>query len=192
MGDFVRALIDIFQYIWPFRIVRSYQGCVYRRNGLVVSAVRWSPYWFPMTGPGLYVIVPFFCDAEAFDVQPDPLTLPRQTITLRDGRSLTFQALMTMEVDDVVQAIEAVAGYVKSAQEIAAGKIANRLMIATREELDADNRGRLLGGMKQSVNAELGQFGCRCTALSFVQFVFEARTYRIFNDTTTASDVFDS
>lgn len=188
MNDLLRLLVDVAAYLWPFRIVKSYQRGVYRVNGRVVRST--FPLW--SSEPGLKVVVPFFTEVEAYDVQPDPLSLPRQSLTLRDGRGLICQALVTVVVDDVVAAVEEVAGFITSAQEVAAGKIADRLMRATPEEIDPDNRGRLLGGMKQSINAELTKFGCRCTELTFVQFALGARTYRFFTDTTMANGAFDA
>lgn len=190
MSDFLRLLLDSITYLWPFRIVKSYQRGVYRVNGL-----PWRPlvfacgFWYEValfsSTPGLKLVCPFFTECEAFDVQPDPLSLPRQSLTLRDGRSLVCQALMTLVVDDILLAVEEVAGFLTSAQEVSCAKIADKLMTAKAEELEADNRGRLLGGLKQSINNELKKFGCRCVELSFVQFALGSRTYRLFTDTTS-------
>lgn len=183
MNDFVRLVIEIIQYLWPFRKTASYQRGVYRVFGRAIHG-KW---WFNNPEPGLKLVVPFFTEVEGYLVVPDPLTLPRQSLTVRDGRALVCQALMTVVVEDIYLAIEAVAGYVVSSQEVASGKIATRLMTAEPPELEPDNRGRLLGGLKQSINSDLAKFGCRCTDLTFTQFAF-ARTYRLFNDSAGIYD----
>jgi regulator of protease activity HflC (stomatin/prohibitin superfamily) len=187
VNDLLQLVISIVTYLWPFRIVKSWERAVYRVNGKVLRSTR----WWCSGAPGLKLVLPFFCEVDSHLVVPDPLSLPRQSLTLRDGRSLICQALMTMVVDDVVLAVEEVSGFIISAQEVAAGKIAERLMTAQPAELEPDNRGRLLGGLKQSINAELKKFGCRCIDLTFVQFAF-AKTYRFFNDATSVGGVFDA
>jgi regulator of protease activity HflC (stomatin/prohibitin superfamily) len=60
MGDFVRALIDIIQFVWPFRVVDQWE-----KGGYYVCG-RW---WKEM-GPGLKVVVPWFTHVEPVSIVP--------------------------------------------------------------------------------------------------------------------------
>lgn len=179
MSDFLGRILDAIEYLWPFRVVKIYERGVFYIWGFVWRNV----------GPGLKVFVPFFMQIDIYLVCPDVRTLPRQDITLKDGRLLTFQVAVAIEVIDLVAADTKVANYIESTQEISMGIIADRLMEIEPSRFDSENRGRLIGGLKQSINAALSPFGCRCTELWFTQFALGARPYRVFTD--QAAGIFD-
>lgn len=181
--ELVDLLITVVKFCWPFQVVREYERCVYYACGHLVRP-RW---YFLNEHPGLKVRIPFFCEIAVHPCQPTPLTLPRQSITLRDGTALVFQVKMTLQVVDVAAAETEVNDYVESAQENAAGIIATRLMELEMEQFTPDRRGKLLGGLKQSITADLKRYGCILLDLEFTQFALGARTYRVFNDVITGS-----
>lgn len=172
MGDFLRLLFDALHYLWPFRIVKSYQRGIYYILGKPLTRIQ----------PGLKAFIPFFTEVVAYDVNLTPYTLPRQAITLQDGTQLIVQALVSMEIDDIVLADTAVANYTESLQEISAAALADFLSPLTKVELEAKHRGRLLTTLKNTVDRQTSAFGCKCRRFSFVQFSYPKASYHVIND----------
>jgi regulator of protease activity HflC (stomatin/prohibitin superfamily) len=185
----IDAIVKVTTYLWPFRIVRADQRGVYLVNGK-----PWrTRIWFFSDAPGLKLVIPFFCTVESYAVNARLVSLPRQSITLADGRALIFQAILMLQVEDVWKAELDVSDFIEASQEEAAGILAERLMTTDASRIgEAAERGRLLAGLTASLNAELAKFGIRCLRLRFAQFAIGAKTYRLFNDTTTSSSAFDA
>lgn len=179
MTELVRLVLDVLAFLWPFRIVRVYQRGVYYVLGRV-----WRE-----AGPGLWVVVPFFTEVATYHVNDQPLTLPQQRLTLRDGRQLVVRVLVVIKVVDVVRADTAVADFLESCQEQAQAVVADRLMAMEGERIDEASRRQLLAAIRQSLAPQLAEYGCAVERLSFVQFVLNPRTISLLG---AGADAFDA
>ena len=101
MTDFLRLIVDVAAFLWPFRIVWQWEAGAYYICG---------HYAFPV-GVGCWPVVPFFFDVKSVNVVPDVVRTSEQTIELRDGSSLTFQAVARCHVADVNLALNRVVDY---------------------------------------------------------------------------------
>jgi regulator of protease activity HflC (stomatin/prohibitin superfamily) len=170
--DFLRLLLEIIQYIWPFRIVWQWeQGCLY-----ICGRYRKT------VGPGIYPVIPYFMEVKTDSVVQDPVQTPLQTITLKAGGTLTFSAVVTLEIIDLGKAYNLVVTYENSSLELASAILAEKLTEVEEEQFGPEKRGRLVGACRQALNAKLGEFGVRATELRFNNFVRNMRAYRLLND----------
>jgi regulator of protease activity HflC (stomatin/prohibitin superfamily) len=181
VGDFLRVLLDSIEYLWPFRMVHAWERGIYLVCGRATRSV----------GAGVWPVIPWFTDVVPVIVKPSVYSLPRQSVGLADGSTLTYQAIMTVCVDDVVAAYTELAHYVESVQEITMGLIAERLSEMDTARLAPDGRRKLSAAIRQSLNAELRPYGVRCIDLQFAQWVQGARVYRHFQDIASSVGQFD-
>jgi regulator of protease activity HflC (stomatin/prohibitin superfamily) len=181
MGDFLRVLLDSISYLWPFAIVNQYERGVYYVLGRRVEVPRW--YGGPDCRPGrLWVKVPFFTELRTIIVVRNTLVTPLQTITCQDGGTLTFSASAQVEVDDADAAYNKVSAWEETTTEDIAAALAEKLAETPAARLEPGGRGRLVGALRQSLQAQVGQYGVRIVALRFNNFVRNVRVYRLFND----------
>lgn len=172
MSDFLRLLLDSIAYLWPFEIVQPWQRANYYICG---------KFWRTLK-PGLKVKIPFFTDILAETTVPMIFVTPLQTITLRDGRTLTFNAAMTLTVEDLGKAFNRVDKWGQTSIELTCGLLAEKLADTDTGLFEPEKRGRLIGGCKQSLGSALAEYGVRMHALRFPNFVINMRVYRLFNE----------
>lgn len=172
MGDFLRVLLDSIEYLWPFRIVHTYE-----RGGYYVL----GHYWREM-GPGLKVVVPFFTSLTTATTVPALVGTGREDITLKDGTFLSFSAMATVRVVDVTRALNAVDQYHDAVRELIGSYLAERLANMTPEKFEPEKRSATLRQLRDGVAAEASEFGVEVTKLRFTSFVLKARTYRLLMD----------
>lgn len=172
MSDAIRLIIEIITYLWPFRIVMEWE----RANYYVFGRM-----WKTM-GPGLKLVVPFFTEIRQEGIVPTIFMSPLQSITLKDGSTLTFSATITLEIADLAKAYNAVLHWEQTTIELASGLLAEKLAETDLQQFEVVNRGRLIGGCKVSLNNSLSDYGVRVTGLRFNNFVRNMRVYRLFND----------
>lgn len=177
MNDLLQTLIAVLQYSWPFRAVESWERGVY-----FVFGYRWR-----VVGPGRWPIVPFFMDVRPVSIVPAVLGTPLLTITLRDGRTLTFSAAATVCVTDAWKAFE-VDDYDETTRELVGARLAEKLAEVDAARVDPDNRRRLMGDLIRWLNDETKEYGVAVRALRFTNFSVNLRTYRILTDTAVAAD----
>lgn len=174
MSELVRLVLDVAKFLWPLRPVEQWEIGVYYILG--------RAYW--EVGPGRWPVIPYFMDVRAVSVVPALVSTPLQTITLRDGTSLTFGATATVRVERAADAINLVNDYNETTVELVASVLAERLAKVDANRLDPERRGRLMADLLQWLDAETGQFGVRVLALRFTNFALNVRTYRLLMDTS--------
>lgn len=174
MSDFLRLVLDSIEYLWPLRRVRLYQ------RGLYTICGKWQ--W--LVGPGVWPILPWFCEVDAESVVKGVVQTPRLDITLSDGALLSCMASGVVQVSDLRLAVNNVDAYMESAQELFAAIVADKLAEVDASRVSYEKRGRLLSDLKKWVNAEAGEFGIEFTRLRFTTFVLNPRTYRLLGDVT--------
>lgn len=172
MGELLNVLIQIFQFVWPFRPVEHWErGVVY----------LFGKYW-RMVGPGRWPVVPFFMDVRAVSVVPAILATPLLTITLKDGRTLTFSAAATVYVEDPAQALNAIDDFQTTTQELLGARIAEKLAEVDAARLDTGARKRLLSDLTRWLDEETILYGVRVTTLRFTNFAVNLKSYRLLMD----------
>lgn len=174
MGDLILKLIDLGAHLIPFRIVRHWERGVYLVCGR---------YWRTV-GPGLKLVVPFLCEVCRVPVVPEVYLTPLLSVTLRDGRALTFSASVTVVVTDAAKAFLELGHYAETVQEIAAAVLAEGLADADPRRFDPAHgkRDRLLADLRADVNAEIARYGLEVTAVRMNSFVLNPRTLRLLLD----------
>ena len=174
LTDIGRFLIEVLEFIWPFRKVMEWEMGVLYVNGRYRRTV----------GPGVYPIFWWFVEIRTVDVVRDNWTTPLQTITVRDGGTLTFSATASLEVFDAALATNAVLNNAESAMEDVSAILADTLADLDVARLDPERRSRLLKTCTAAVNETLGSYGMRVTNLRFNNFVRDIRAYRVFGALT--------
>lgn len=172
MADLLQVIVNIVQFLWPFREVEQWERGVYYVFG---------HYWITV-GPGRWPVIPYFMDVRAVSIVPAIVTTPMLTITLTDGRTLTFSAAATVEVADAADALNLIDDYTETTQELLGARIAEKLAEVDAGRLDTGSRKRLLTDLTRWIDDETRQYGVRVTALRFTNFAVNLRTYRLLTD----------
>lgn len=181
MGEFLRVLLDSFAYLWPFRLVEQYERGVYYVCGRRVEIPRWMGG--PDCKPGIpWPILPFFCEVRTVTTVRDVIATPIQTVTCRDGGTLTFSCTVSIEVEDANLAYNAVHQYAETVKEDVSAIMAEKLAEVEVDRFAPDARGRLVGGCRQALTAQLAAYGVRVTGLRLNNFVRNIPVGRLFND----------
>lgn len=174
MGDLLLKLIDMAGSLAPFRTVPAWSVGLYMVFGKCRGVV----------GPGLKLILPGACEVIKVSVVPDVYVSPLQSVTLRDGSTLTFSASVTVVVTDARKAYLELGHYTETVQEIAAAVLAEGMADADPERFDParGKRDRLLAELREEINAAIGCYGLTATALRLNNFVRGVRTVRLLLD----------
>jgi regulator of protease activity HflC (stomatin/prohibitin superfamily) len=174
MTELLRLVVDFLKPLWPVRVVWEYQRGVYYVGGR---------YWRTV-GPGLKLVVPYLCDVVRISVVPEIYTTPLQTVTLRDGSTLTYSASITVVVTDPAAAWNRLGHYTETVVELAASILSEGLADADPERFDParGKRDRLLNEQREAINAALAGYGLELAALRLNNFCRGVRTLRLLLD----------
>lgn len=172
MGEFLRVFLDSIQFLWPLHRVQPWE------TGLYIVCGRWV--W--TVGPGIYGVVPWFCEVRAENAVLGLISTPRQDITLTDGKMLTFAATANVRIINLRKAYLDVERYHETAQENITAVLAEKLAEVDAARVTADKRGRLLADLKRWVNEETNVYGVQVEKLRFTTFVVNARTFRLLQE----------
>ncbi len=148
MGDFLRVLIEIIRYIWPVRIVKSYQRGV--RFALGHEPEELAPGW--------WLHVPFFMSIDAVDVVQDVVDLDIQAITTKDGKSVVISANVTFRITDAVAHWTSVQDFEENLPRMASRHVMAKAREWTWEELLAHQKD-LERSLKETLNTRIARLG---------------------------------
>lgn len=174
MVDVLKLLADLLQPLWPFRLVWTWQVGLYYIAGRYQGTV----------GPGIKLIIPYLCDVKCVCVVPEIYTTPLQTVSLRDGSTLTYSASLTVVVRDAAAAFNKVGHYSETVVEMAAAMLSEGLADADPDRFDParGKRDRLIAELRETINDAAREYGLEVTALRINNFVRGARTLRLLLD----------
>ncbi len=174
MFELVRLIIDTAGQLLPFRVCWAWQ------KGLYYFCGR---YQFTC-GPGLKLVFPGLCDVKTVSVVPEIYTTPLQTITLRDGRSLTYSASLTVIVVDANLAYNTLGHFQETVVELAARLVSVGLADADVERFDParGKRDRLVEELRGELDRAVKVYGLSVTALGLNNFALGVRTIRLLLD----------
>lgn len=169
LTDIGRFIVEVLEFVWPFRKVMAWERGVLYVNGKYRRTLE----------PGVYLILWWFMEIRTVDVVRDNWTTALQTITVRDGGTLTFAATASLEVFDVADAMNNVVNHSESAMEDVSAILADKLADLDVARLDPDRRRALLKTCIATLNETLGTYGTKVTALRFNHFIRDIRAYRL-------------
>jgi regulator of protease activity HflC (stomatin/prohibitin superfamily) len=171
VGDLLRLVMDLLTAASPFRLVHTWEV------GLLYLCGRYQA----TTRPGLKLILPYFMDVKCVSVVPRNEKTPLNTVTLRDNRTLTYQAALFFQVDDAALAYNGVENWSETVVEIADGLLSELLAETDPERFEPERKKRenLRRKLCDEINAECLRFGVRLLDLWFTQFAIGVRTIRL-------------
>lgn len=176
MTDLIRLLVEVLTYLWPFRQVAHWQHGVCYILGRYVWTVP----------PGCWPVVPYFTDVRPVDMVPAIYGTPLQTITLKDGRALTYSATVTAKVFDAAKALNDVDHWPETLVEMVAGMISERLAGVDPARFDAGRgvRARLLEELREELDKGSVAYGVNVQAVRFANFAV-VETLRLLTEPAT-------
>ncbi len=172
MSDLLRLILDSIGFLWPFRIVRTWE-----RGGYY-----WFGRWWREVGAGVYPIIPWFSEIREISIVPAIVSTGRQDITLADGTLLSFTASATVRVVDLNLAVNSVDSFMETTQELLSAVLADRLARVKGDKLDPENRTALLRSLRDSVASEAATFGIEISKVRFTTFITNTPTLRLLQD----------
>lgn len=177
MSNWLSVLIDAIQYLWPFRAVEHWQRGVY----------YWLGKSFKVVGPGRWPVIPFFMDVREVNVVPSIFATPLQIVGLRDGKTLTFSATVTVVVEDAEAALNNVERYEETTLELVSGVLGERLADVDPERFDPGygKRSRLLEELRNEIDQQTRAWGVRITGVRFTNFAVGVKAYRFLTEWAT-------
>jgi regulator of protease activity HflC (stomatin/prohibitin superfamily) len=176
VGDLWRAIVDSIQFLWPLRLVHTWELGGYYVFGRFWKIVR----------PGCYLVVPWFCDVKTISCVRAIVGTGRQDITLLDGSFLSFSATVWAQVVDARKALNDVDEPHSTTQELLASLLADALAETPVDRLRGSRRkvNNLFAQLEQSLKTEAATYGVEVSSLRFTSFVLGARVHRLLIDQT--------
>lgn len=180
MGDLARILVEVLTLLWPVRLVHQWE-----RGVRYVCGRYWST-----VGPGAKLVLPWFTEVRVVPAVPSVWGTPLQTITLKDGKALSFSAMATIRVTDPALALNAVEEWPETTMETVSGVLADRLAEVESAEFSPayKRRAKLIEELRGEVNKATSAFGVEVEAIRFNNFMIGVRVYRLLNDRATYSE----
>ncbi len=170
MEGLFRLLLDSINYLWPFEVIHQWErGCYY----------VCGKFWKEM-GPGLKFRPPFFTNLIILDVVPSTVHCTVETITTRDGGTLTYGPQFEIECINLTLAANRVTDHEDKARRDAWGILADVLAELPDGRLEPEKRRRMVMTCLKAINEKLTTYGMQCNDLTFTTFVRNMRTYRLF------------
>lgn len=171
MSDLLRLVMDLLHQLAPLRTVAHWEQGIYLFCGRYQFTAR----------PGLKLVVPFFTDVHCVSVVPRNEKTPLNTVTLRDGRTLTYQAALFFQVVDAAKAYLSVDNWQETIVELADGMLSELIAESDpkRFEPERNKRANLRAELCEEINEQCGKYGVKMLDISFTQFVVNVRAYRL-------------
>jgi regulator of protease activity HflC (stomatin/prohibitin superfamily) len=174
VSEVIRLVIDVLRTAWPLRIVYGWERGVYLFCGRAVCTL----------GPGIKLVCPGLSDVRPVSIVPWIAITPLQSVTLRDGSTLTYSATLTVVVRDPEAAYTRIDHYHDTVIELSARIVSEELEAAEidRFEREYGKRARLMEAIREKINAECGRYGLEVQKLGMNNFVRGVRTVRLLLD----------
>lgn len=172
MSELFNLVAQWAEFLWPFRRVQLFERALYT----VCGRKQWE------VGPGVYPVIPWFCEVDPVAMSKGIVATPRIDITLQDGRLLSCGVSAVVRVSDLRKAINAVDAFMESSQELLHAVVADKLADVDPKRLEPEGRRRLASDLRRWVNEEATEFGVEFDKLRFTTFVVNPRPYRVLSD----------
>ena len=163
--DVLFQVIGLFQF-WT--VIDAYEEGVLLRFGKYKRSV----------GPGLNFHLPFYIDSIKVDnVVPNCLSIPTQSLTTRDGKSVVIEALILWRIEDIKKVILDVEDATTSLHEITAGYIHEQVASNDWEEI---RQPKFPDTLKKHIQKQAGKWGIKVMNVKFSDCSL-SRSYRLWN-----------
>lgn len=158
---------QIWWWLWPVIIVRSYQRGVRFRLGIVREEAL-EPGWHIRWWWDEIVVV---------NVVPDVINLAFQSTMTSDRKSVVFSANVAYEIVDPVACYTQVQNFADNLADMALRHLAQRVRDQSFDEL-VDGQAELERSLKRTLETRVREWGVRILDVGFTEFV-SARQYRL-------------
>ena len=148
MGDFLRLLIDSIHYLFPVRVVWSYELGVRFWGGNPPQQLQ----------PGIYFFVPFFSRIETLPVCQDVIDLPFLSITTKDGKTVDVSLNFAFRIVDAVAHYTNVTDFAENFPRLASRHAMAKIRGWTYEELLA-RQSDCEQSLKTTLNTRIAKHG---------------------------------
>jgi regulator of protease activity HflC (stomatin/prohibitin superfamily) len=175
MESLAKLLMDVVTLLWPFHLVKTWEQGLY----FVCGRYQWT------CRPGLKLVIPWFCEVKCVSIVPEIETTPLQTVTLRDGQTLTYSASLTIQVVDAERAYNRVGHWSETIIELSAGVVSACLADAEPRRIIDPSRSKrenLLDEIRDEINAVASAYGVEVRALRLNNFALGIPTLRLLMD----------
>ena len=169
MADFLRALVEIVHYLWPVRVVWSYELGVRFVGGKTPKQIN----------PGVYFFVPFFMRIETLSIAQDTIDLPFQSITTKDKRAVDVSVNFAFRITDAVAYYTNVQDFETNFPRLAARHVMSKVRGWSFDEL-LDKQAEFERSMRDTFNTRMAKhaWGAELDDAGFTDLVL-TRQYRL-------------
>ena len=151
LNDLWQVIVQFAEFLWPFHTVNQWERALYLFNGRVITPWRWVA--FSRTAltsrelpPGLYLVFPYFAKVHSVTVAWNYVDSKRLDLTLKDGKTLSCEAIAKVRVVDLYAAYIGYYDYDVDIVDALRAAISETLVKADPERFEPEKRGRMLGG----------------------------------------------
>jgi regulator of protease activity HflC (stomatin/prohibitin superfamily) len=148
MGDLIRAIVEIIKYLWPIRVVKSYERGVRFIGGMEPRELK----------PGIYWHVPFFMSIDTLAIVQDVVDLDIQAITTKDGKSVVISANVAFRITDAVAHWTSVQDFAENFPRMACRHVSAKAREWTWDELLAHQKD-LEKSLRETLNTRMARLG---------------------------------
>lgn len=148
MGDLIRALVEIILYLFPVRMIWSYE------NGLRF----WGGNEPELLTPGWYLFVPFFSKIVEVSMLEDTIDLPFQSITTSDDVAVDLSANFVYKVVDAKAYFTSVENFDTNFPRLAARHVMAKARTWTYAKL-MEKQTEKESSMRDTLNTRIAQRG---------------------------------
>lgn len=166
----LEAVFNNVLQLLPCRIVHSFERGVLFHMGTDVRALE----------PGLHWFIPFVQSIEVVNVAPETRNLVTQTVTTKDGHSVTFSANVCYRIVDARVMYTAVQDFDGSMEAYAMVHLARAISRLTLAQLKR-NRAQIERQFARALSRRVKAWGARIEYVGLTDLT-EARAFRLFGD----------
>ena len=169
-GTLLEAVFNNVQQLLPCRIVHSYEHGVLFTLGRDVKELM----------PGLHWFVPFFQSIEIINVAPEVRNLVTQTVTTKDGHSVTLSANICYCIVDARASFTRIQDFDSSLESYAMVHLARSVSRLTMLQLKRE-RALVERNLARALSKRVKPWGAKIEWVGLTDLT-EAKAYRLFGD----------
>lgn len=169
LDKLIEFLLSILDQALPIKIIAEYQKGAMFRGGAFTQVLL----------PGIHFKIPFFDEVDVYVTATTTLTLPPQSVTTKDGKSIVIRAQIKYKVQDLAIFAVEVADAIDALSDMTGGIIHNAVRTRSFAELcvmDLDSE------LTKSARPEAKTWGIALQKVTVTDLA-EMRSYRLFTET---------
>ncbi len=151
MSDLLRVIGEWLHFLWPLRVVKSYELGVRFIGGKPPKAL----------GPGVYAFLPFFMSIEIVSGAQNVADIWIQRLTTSDGKKIALSFNVTYRVTDAVAHWTNVDDFDQNFHRMAARHCAKKVRENTYDKITNDQTA-LETSIKKTMQTRVNELGWGC------------------------------